>query len=179
MIQYTISNFTETNPNLQQIYTPDTSIFGNYTERNYITQDQNSTSTFPPPIVNDRPWEISTKLKNLLNEFQQIILYDHPSTPCAYRSILMTNQSTNWIDYNTSEEYTLPIAFPNIRVVTRINNRNKTKVAVCSSCKSERTRRYPPILSPIPNEINIIPMIYRKSLSPSKSMKKSSQNIGD
>ena len=170
MIQYTISDFTETNPNLQQTYIPDTSLFGNYTERNHITQNtqniQNINPTSPPSTINDRPWKISTKLKNLLDEFQQTILYDHPSTPCAYCSILMTNQAINWIDYNTSEEYTLPIAFPNIRIVTRINNRGKSKIAVCTSCKSEKTRRYPPILSPIPNEINAVPIIYRKSLSP-------------
>ena len=73
---------------------------------------------------------------------------------------------TNWIDYDTTEEYTLPIAFPNTKIVTRKNNRGKTKIAVCSSCKSERTHRYPPILSPIPEEINAIPMTYRKNLSP-------------
>ncbi|CAG8714123.1 5125_t:CDS:2, partial [Funneliformis mosseae] len=83
------------------------------------------------------------KLNNLLNEFQENILYDHPSIPCAYCSILIMNQTTNWIDYDTTEEYTLPIAFPNIKI----------------------TRRYPPILSSIPEEINI-PIIYRKNLSP-------------
>ncbi|CAG8638969.1 17098_t:CDS:1 [Funneliformis caledonium] len=76
------------------------------------------------------------------------------------------NQTTNWIDYDTTEEYTLPIAFPNIKIVTRLNNRGKTKIAVCSSCKSKKTRRYPPILSSIPEEINAIPIIYRKNLSP-------------
>ncbi|CAG8670787.1 261_t:CDS:2, partial [Funneliformis mosseae] len=85
-----------------------------------------------------------SKLNNFLNEFQETILYDHPSIPYAYCSILMMNQTTNWIDYDTTEEYTFPIAFPNIQI----------------------THQYPPILSLIPKEINAIPIIYRKNLLP-------------
>ena len=180
MIQYTFSNFIESNlTSQQQPHTFDTSFLGNYVERNQINQNiQNSQNTIPNnqnytsictssfSTISNRPWQISEKLKSLLNEFQETILYDHPSISCAYCSILMLNQMTNWIDYDTTEEYTLPIAFPNTKIVTHINNRGKTKIAVCSSCKSERTHRYLPILSPIPKEINAIPMIYRKNLSP-------------
>ncbi|CAG8705489.1 15267_t:CDS:1, partial [Cetraspora pellucida] len=78
-------------------------------------------------FTDHEPWQISDKLEELIKEFQEKILYDHPPIPCAYCSILMMNQTTYWIDYNDSENYTLPIAFPNTRIITHVNNRGKKK----------------------------------------------------
>ncbi len=78
----------------------------------------------------------------------------------------MFRSKAQWIDYDPSEEYTLTIAFPEIPVYTYVNNRNRTKVAICESCKNVKTRRYPPVLSPIPPQIKAVPMTYRKFLSP-------------
>ncbi|CAG8701724.1 321_t:CDS:2, partial [Gigaspora margarita] len=114
----------------------------------------------------EEPWQILEKLQKLLHEFQNTILNDYSSTLCACCSILMMNHQINWIDYKDSEEYTLPIVFENIEIVTRINNRNKKKVAVCSSCKSEKNHKYPPILYTVPDENNVVPIIYQKYLSP-------------
>jgi hypothetical protein len=112
------------------------------------------------------PWRPSTELQLLQTEFYNKILYDYPSTPCAYCSILMISTSVKWIDYNPNETYTLTIAFPEIQLPLRQNNRGQTKIAVCSSCKTIKNRKFPPVLSQIPEEINAVPMVYRKYLSP-------------
>ncbi|CAI2197257.1 18286_t:CDS:1, partial [Funneliformis geosporum] len=93
------------------------------------------------------PWFPSENFKLLLIEFNNKILYDYPSIPCAYCSILMMKSSVKWIDYNSNEIYTLTISFPDISLPITQNNRGKTKIAVCSSCKTMKNHRFPPILS--------------------------------
>ncbi|CAG8747561.1 8260_t:CDS:2, partial [Ambispora leptoticha] len=43
---------------------------------------------------------------------------------------------------------------------------NVEQVAVCNGCKNQNTRCYPPILTPIPSEIEEVPMMHRRYLSP-------------
>ena len=56
--------------------------------------------------------------------------------------------------------------FPNINPFVKENNRNIKQVAVCNGCKNEKNRRYPPILVSIPPEIQNVPMLHCKYLSP-------------
>ncbi|CAJ0843690.1 5013_t:CDS:1, partial [Entrophospora sp. SA101] len=48
-----------------------------------------------------------------LNEFEiKILLYDYPSVPCTYCSMLMMGPSVMWVPYDSSESYMLTSAFP-------------------------------------------------------------------
>ncbi|CAJ0927193.1 920_t:CDS:2 [Entrophospora sp. SA101] len=147
----------------------DVSFLSTYVKRNEINQNlQNAPPNNQPNIPSPhyyshdsttfQPWRPSKNLILLLEEFDKKILYDYPSTPCAYCSILMMSTSIKWINYNADEEYTLKVAFPNEKLSLKINNNGEVKVAVCSSCKTVKNRRFPPALTPVPDEINSVPM---------------------
>ncbi|CAH1766630.1 3589_t:CDS:2, partial [Entrophospora sp. SA101] len=145
----------------------DVSFLSTYVKRNEINQNlQNAPPNNQPNIPSPhyyshdsttfQPWRPSKNLILLLEEFDKKILYDYPSTPCAYCSILMMSTSIKWINYNADEEYTLKVAFPNEKLSLKTNNNGEVKVAVCSSCKTEKNRRFPPALTPVPDEINSV-----------------------
>ncbi|CAJ0827967.1 90_t:CDS:2 [Entrophospora sp. SA101] len=54
--------------------------------------------------------------RQLLDEFEKKIQYDHPSTPCAYCSILMMSTAAKWVDYDPDETYDLTTAFPKLQL---------------------------------------------------------------
>ncbi|CAJ0920148.1 21322_t:CDS:2 [Entrophospora sp. SA101] len=105
-------------------------------------------------------------LQLLSKKFKDDILYDYPNIPCAYCSMLMPKLSVKWLTYDPEESYKLTVAFPEISLYVRLNNRNITQVAVCNGCKNPRTRRYAPLLRKIPDEIKNVPMAHRRYLSP-------------
>ncbi|CAG8629587.1 1277_t:CDS:2, partial [Ambispora leptoticha] len=157
---------TPTNPDYYSSH-----IFLLYILRNDINQTQanaNNEPTYHNTQPHSRqellsPWIPSPKLLALLHQFNTKILYDHPHIPCCYCSILMFESTTQWITVEPNAQYTLPLAFPEIPIHVNANN---TKVAICASCKTKKTRRFPPILSQIPPEIQNVPMYHRKYLSP-------------
>ncbi|CAJ0880506.1 11865_t:CDS:2 [Entrophospora sp. SA101] len=112
------------------------------------------------------PWTPSPMLQLLSKKFKDDILYDYPNIPCAYCSMLMPKLSVKWLTYDPEESYKLTVAFPEISLYVRLNNRNITQVAVCNGCKNPRTRRYAPLLRKIPDEIKNVPMAHRRYLSP-------------
>ncbi|CAJ0880769.1 3678_t:CDS:2 [Entrophospora sp. SA101] len=87
--------------------------------------------------------------------------------------------AAKWVDYDPDETYDLTTAFPKLQLPLRMNNQDHIKIAVCSSCKTVKNHRFPPVLAAIPEEINAVPMVYRsnkrkpKDKSPSKKSKKS------
>ncbi|CAG8799705.1 27199_t:CDS:1, partial [Dentiscutata erythropus] len=54
--------------------------------------------------------------------------------------------------------YTLPIAFPSISLHLHHFTNKPIKVAVCTSCKKPKTRKFPPILLNILQEIIQVPI---------------------
>ncbi|CAH1764131.1 15333_t:CDS:2, partial [Entrophospora sp. SA101] len=108
----------------------------------------------------------SRKLQKLSDEFKKKILYNHPSVPCAYCSMLMMRAAVKWIDYDLDKTYDIMIAFPDLQLPLHVNNRGQTKIAVCSSCKSTKNHHFPPTLVVIPEEIIAVPMKHQKHLSP-------------
>ena len=58
------------------------------------------------------------------------------------------------------------MAFPDLQLSLHVNNRGRTKITVCSSCKYMKNRHFPPILAMISEEISAVPMKHRKHLSP-------------
>ena len=173
IVNYLISsNLTTTDSRIGSSQSINDHLLSTYTRRNEINQNLSNALLNNHPInfssrhnTSFQPWSPSTKLKSLQMEFQNKILYNYPSTPCAFCSILMMSSSVKWIDYNPNEIYTLTIAFPEIRLPLRQSNRGQTKIAVCSSCKTIKNRKFPPVLSQIPEEINAVPMVFRKHLS--------------
>ena len=112
IVNYLIpSDFITSNP-------VDDPLFLSYVNQNKINQN------LPNALLNNNPsnipsyynptWHPSQKLRSLLMEFNDKILYDHPSIPCGYCSILMMKSSVKQIDPN--ETYTLTIAFPEIHL---------------------------------------------------------------
>lgn len=77
--------------------------------------------------------------------------------------MLMFRSAVQWTNLEPDAQYTLPLAFPNVPLYY---NETHTKIAICSSCKKQKTRRFPPIIVPIPPEIQAVPMFNRKYLSP-------------
>ena len=150
--------------------------FEPYIYRNEINQNLSNTPTqnndqirfeiVSSPSTHYNPFSSEIKLQRLINQFQTKILHDYPSIPCAYCSILMMKDSTKWLPYDEEERYTLTLAFSDIPVYIRENNRRVIQVAVCNGCKNSKTRRYPPILTEIPLEITNVPMVHRRYLSP-------------
>ena len=97
-------------------------------------QSNNLSSNLPS---NNCFWNPTRELCNLLNEFNNKILFDYPKVPCAYCSILLMQDSIKRLPYDENERYTLVRAFPQIDLSTRINRKSVKQVAVCSSCLKE------------------------------------------
>ncbi|CAI2188885.1 16328_t:CDS:2, partial [Funneliformis geosporum] len=75
------------------------------------------------------------------------------------------NRQNNY-QSNESNESNNDIAFSKNPIILTLQQQRTKKVAVCSSCKTSKNRKFPPILSQIPEEINAVPMVYQKQLSP-------------
>ncbi|CAG8445138.1 2792_t:CDS:2 [Gigaspora rosea] len=148
-------------------------IFAPYTLQNELNINLPKNHLTPDPLQHPMPtsvnqftfppWTPSDKLLSLYYQFESKILYDHPHIPYCYCSILMFQSATHWINIEPNAHYTLPLAFSNVSVYY---NQSNTKVAICLSCKKKNTRRFPPIISPIPSEIQSVPMFHCKYLSP-------------
>ncbi|CAJ0916306.1 4174_t:CDS:2 [Entrophospora sp. SA101] len=105
-------------------------------------QSSNNSSTLPS---RNHFWNPTHELYNLLNEFNNKILLDYPKVPCAYCSILLMENSTKWSPYNEDERYPLTRTFPQVKLCVRTNRK---------------------VLSPIPPELEYVPMLHCKYLSP-------------
>ncbi|CAG8733318.1 12443_t:CDS:2, partial [Ambispora leptoticha] len=62
-------------------------------------------------------------------------------------------------------KYPLTVAYPNIQLVTNPNP-PANRIPLCSLCKANTDRNYPPYLHQIPSEINLVSLEKRKYLSP-------------
>ena len=112
------------------------------------------------------PWRPSKKLFNLHKKFQDQILYQHPCIPCSYCSRLMYPSETRWMHYDPTFLYPLNESFPDTLLQFHPNDPIPSRIAVCCSCLKPSTRRHPPKVDPIPEEIQNVPMYNRIYLSP-------------
>ncbi|CAJ0649600.1 14145_t:CDS:2 [Entrophospora sp. SA101] len=69
--------------------------------------------------------------------------------------------AVKWVDYDPDETYDLTTAFPKLQLPLRMNNQDHIKITVCSLCKTVKNCHFPPVLAAIPEEINMVPMVYR------------------
>ncbi len=113
------------------------------------------------------PWRPSKTLKNLMERFDNLILYQYPCVPCSYCAKLLHPIESKWETYDQNKTYPLEsYNYPNIKLVFHPKTNPIHRVAVCSSCKNPRTRRDPPKYDSIPVEIQNVPSFHRIYLSP-------------
>jgi len=137
------------------------------------SMQDNSTSTssqFPPPYRAIKPFILTRKFKNLLEKFDDTILYQFICVPCAYCGRLMYPEKCEWICYDNNIQYpicqlTTDSSNPSM-LLTFHPKHGTNKIAVCSSCKNPNNRSHFRPLHPIPNEIKAIPIQKRRFLSP-------------
>ena len=127
-----------------------------------------TSTNFPLTSVNldFSPWHPSKKLSNLHKRFQDVILYQHPCIPCSYCSRLMYPSETRWLCYDPTFSYPLRESFPSVPLQFHPNDSTLSRIAICCSCLKPSTRRHPPKVDPIPDDIQNVPMYNRIYLSP-------------
>ncbi|CAG8803311.1 28952_t:CDS:2 [Gigaspora margarita] len=132
------------------------------------SQHTNSSHHTPSPIPTLStypPWSPSTELQEIMNKFEEEILYQFPCIPCSICLKLMYPEKSQWIECDINISYALTNAYPNIRLITNPNP-PPNRIAICSSCKTNPNRNYPPYFHQIPLEIEAVPLEKRKHLSP-------------
>ena len=133
---------------------------------NYLqnTRDINQTHNQHSPSHIVIPWRPTKKLNNLHQSFQQTILNQFPCLPCSNCSYLLYPDKAKWIPYKDDVLYPFKMAFPRSKLA--FHPRSPTRIAICPACKNKPERIFPPYLYPIPPEIQEIPLVKRKYLSP-------------
>ncbi|CAG8536774.1 15137_t:CDS:2 [Cetraspora pellucida] len=111
------------------------------------------------------PWTISLKMQQIINKFNNEILCQFSCVPCSICSKLMYPEKSMWIQKDSNITYPLTVVYPNIVLTTNpISPSNR--IAICPSCKSNPNRNYPPYLSLVPLEIELVPLEKHQYLSP-------------
>jgi len=96
----TYQNRDEINQNLSNA--PSSSVRINSSDNNFIpiatvtTNYQSNDHSYNVPS-NNCFWNPTRELCNLLNEFNNKILFDYPKIPCAYCSIFLMQDSIKWL----------------------------------------------------------------------------------
>ncbi|GES98086.1 DNA helicase Pif1, ATP-dependent [Rhizophagus clarus] len=116
------------------------------------------------------PWRPSKKLFNLYNKFQDQILYQYPCIPCSYCSKLMYPSEARWVHYDPTFLYPLEESFPSTLLQFHPNDPIPSRIAVCCSCLNPSTRRHPPKVDPIPDEIQNVPIHLQGSFGYSRNI---------
>src|SRR5438128_1296973 len=132
------------------------------TEAINVNIDRNSTSN---STISISPWRPNTRLRKLHNKFQNIILYQHICVPCVYCARLPYPTKAKWIPYNENITYPLQTYFPEIDLIFS-GSTTQPKVSICSGCKTKPKHHLCPHLHHIPAEIESIPLMRRRFLSP-------------
>jgi len=111
------------------------------------------------------PWRPVQQLRSIHTRFKNTILYQHICVPCVYCARLLYPQKAKWVLYNENAVYPIQIHFPETDLVFT-GETPSLKISVCNSCNN-KTKRYPcPQLHPIPLEIEQVPIMQRRFLSP-------------
>jgi len=85
--------------------------------------------------------------------------------PCVFCARLLYPKKAKWISYDENNTYPLQINFPAIDLIFS-GNATDPKVSVCPSCIKKPKMYLCPRLHYIPSEIEIIPLMQRRYLSP-------------
>ena len=85
------------------------------------------------------PWQPSTKLSNLKNNFDKNILTQYPCVPCSYCSRLQYPTKARWELYDETFQYPLETVYQNdsqIRLVFHIDDSKPKRIATSKSQKN-------------------------------------------
>src|SRR6266508_3377234 len=131
-----------------------------------LYQIQNLNHSRAPSQLNSNfiYWRPSKQLQSLQKRFDDKILIQFPSVPCAFCSILMFPTNAKWIQKEENRVYPLTLVFSNEQPVEHIND--SSKIAVCSTCKELKLCRTPPNIIDTPAEIERVPIYHRRWLLP-------------
>src|SRR4051794_7639939 len=95
-------------------------------------------------------WRPSKTFKNLIERFNNLILYQYSCVPCSYCTKLLYPTECKWENYDQNKTYPLEECnYPSIALVFHPKITSVLKIAVCSSCKNLRIRRNPSRYDPI------------------------------
>jgi len=119
----------------------------------------NLTNNLPQTEV--LPWIASTKMKEIMTEFENTILTQFPCVSCSICSKLMYSKKSMWIQQNPNISYPLANYIPLVTNPVPPPN----CIAICPLCKSDQNRNYPPYLTPTPPEIESVALAKCKYLS--------------
>lgn len=115
------------------------------------------------------PWQPSTKLNKLKTHFDKNVLTQYPCVPCSYCSRLQYPTKARWKLYDRSIQYPLEIVYqndPQVNLVFHPDDSKSKRIATCPSCYNSNNHIKIPIPSPVPDEIQNIPLYHRIYLSP-------------
>ncbi|CAG8687266.1 20477_t:CDS:2 [Cetraspora pellucida] len=119
----------------------------------------NLTNDLPQTEVT--PWIVSTKMKEIMTEFENTILSQFLYVPCSICSKLMYSKKSSWIQQDPSVSYPLANYIPLVTNPIPPTNR----IAICQLCKSDPNRNYPLYFAPTPTEIESVLLKKCKYLS--------------
>ena len=124
----------------------------------------NSTSTLSIPTTPNylpiNPWTPDTKFLNLLSNFNSTILNQFICAACAFCGRLMYPEKCEWLHYNENVSYPLLQAYPEKQPESLLifHTKSPRRIATCLSCKNPTKRYAFPLLYPIPDEIQTVPL---------------------
>src|SRR6185312_10361556 len=133
-------------------------------------REQNKTSTAEGSAVSTTtntitPWRPSTRLRKLQKLFTNTILYQHPCIPCVYCGKLMYPTKTQWKQYDENTIYPIEEHYSDVEIILRKTD-SRILIPVCTKCKSNKQTIPCPHLHPVPQQIQSVPMMQRRFLSP-------------
>ncbi|CAG8830672.1 23494_t:CDS:1 [Gigaspora margarita] len=119
----------------------------------------NLTNDLPQTEVT--PWIISTKMKEIITEFENTTLSQFPCIPCSICSKFMYLEKSSWIQQDPFISYSFAKYIPLVTNPIPPTNR----IAICQLYKSDPNYNYPLYLVPTPTEIESVLLEKRKYLS--------------
>ncbi|CAG8539952.1 3584_t:CDS:2 [Cetraspora pellucida] len=131
------------------------------TSLNDATQSVNQVNlTNNLPQTEVLPWIASTKMKEIMTEFENTILTQFSCVLCFICSKLMYPKKSMWIQQNPNVSYPLANYIPLVANPILPPNR----ITICLLYKSNPNRNYPPYLVPTPPEIESVALAKYKYL---------------
>ena len=113
----------------------------------------NSTTTTSITSLNHELWCPFKTLKNLIEKFNNLILYQYSCISCSYYTKLLYSIEYKWKNYDQKSYSLEECNFPNITSVFHLKSIPILKITICFSYKNPHTRKNLFKYNPIPIKI--------------------------
>ncbi len=113
----------------------------------------NSTTTTSITSLNHELWCPFKTLKNLIEKFNNLILYQYSCISCSYYTKLLYSIKYKWENYDQKSYSLEECNFPNITSVFHLKSIPILKITICFSCKNPHIRKNLSKYNPIPIKI--------------------------